>query len=255
MCVELAVCSACPSLPWLAHRCGTEGNAFPPWNCGLRVARGAAPLRGCGWHEVFSALMSSSCPSLPVAQFVTRFGGRISLDHAGGDFQGLWLVEEFYMTDSRWVQSPGTRAVPSAPPALCLARVPASRAKHCERASLSSKPSSLYSPTTILKYQRGNCFDFSVLLCSLLVGAGYDAYCVQGYATRQLCTLDETLELCPLLRRPQEVRPAARGRGGAQHACSACSLAVSSRAEPGGTASRPHCVSACTKQGPHRRDL
>ncbi|NXL51043.1 DRC7 protein, partial [Podilymbus podiceps] len=66
-------------------------------------------------------------------------------------------------------------------------------------------PSSLYSPTTILKYRRGNCFDFSVLLCSMLIGAGYDAYCVQGYATRKLCTLDETLELCPLLRKPPEV--------------------------------------------------
>ncbi|NXE11065.1 DRC7 protein, partial [Lophotis ruficrista] len=66
-------------------------------------------------------------------------------------------------------------------------------------------PSSLYSPTTILKYQRGNCFDFSVLLCSMLIGAGYDAYCVHGYATREICTLDETLEVCPLLKKPQEV--------------------------------------------------
>ncbi|NXC50715.1 DRC7 protein, partial [Penelope pileata] len=66
-------------------------------------------------------------------------------------------------------------------------------------------PSSLYSPTTILKYQRGNCFDFSVLLCSLLIGAGYDAYCVHGYATQDICNLDETLEVCPLLRKPQEV--------------------------------------------------
>ncbi|XP_010292444.1 PREDICTED: coiled-coil domain-containing protein lobo homolog, partial [Phaethon lepturus] len=66
-------------------------------------------------------------------------------------------------------------------------------------------PSSLYSPTTILKYQRGNCFDFSVLLCSMLIGAGYDAYCVHGYATHEMCTLNETLELCPLLRKPQEV--------------------------------------------------
>ncbi|XP_075571723.1 dynein regulatory complex subunit 7 [Pelecanus crispus] len=68
-------------------------------------------------------------------------------------------------------------------------------------------PSSLYSPTTILKYQRGNCFDFSVLLCSMLIGAGYDAYCVHGYATREMCTLDETLELCPLLRKPQRQVP------------------------------------------------
>ncbi|NXG64966.1 DRC7 protein, partial [Hemiprocne comata] len=68
-------------------------------------------------------------------------------------------------------------------------------------------PSSLYSPTTILKYQRGNCFDFSVLLCSLLLGAGYDAYCVHGYATHQMCSLDETLELCPLLRKTRPVVP------------------------------------------------
>ncbi|NXN17500.1 DRC7 protein, partial [Indicator maculatus] len=66
-------------------------------------------------------------------------------------------------------------------------------------------PTSLYSPTTILSCQRGNCFDFSVLLCSLLLGAGYDAYCVHGYATREMCALDQTLELCPLLSKPQEV--------------------------------------------------
>ncbi|NXM94851.1 DRC7 protein, partial [Sylvia borin] len=66
-------------------------------------------------------------------------------------------------------------------------------------------PSSLYSPTTILKYQRGNCFDFTVLLCSLLIGAGYDAYCVHGYATLEMCSLDQTQELCPRLRKPPEV--------------------------------------------------
>ncbi|NXS51480.1 DRC7 protein, partial [Brachypteracias leptosomus] len=69
-------------------------------------------------------------------------------------------------------------------------------------------PSSLHSPTTTLRHQRGTCFDFSVLLCSLLLGAGYDAYCVHGYGTHQLCSLDQTLELCPLLRRPQEQYPA-----------------------------------------------
>uniref|UniRef100_A0A8C3QES0 Dynein regulatory complex subunit 7 n=1 Tax=Cyanoderma ruficeps TaxID=181631 RepID=A0A8C3QES0_9PASS len=71
-------------------------------------------------------------------------------------------------------------------------------------------PSSLYSPTTILKYQRGNCFDFTVLLCSLLIGAGYDAYCVHGYATLEMCSLDQTQELCPRLRKPPEVRPAVK---------------------------------------------
>ncbi|XP_034644562.1 dynein regulatory complex subunit 7 isoform X2 [Trachemys scripta elegans] len=66
-------------------------------------------------------------------------------------------------------------------------------------------PSYLPSPTTILKYQRGNCFGFSVLLCSLLIGAGYDAYCVNGYATREICMMDETREVCPLLEKSKEV--------------------------------------------------
>ncbi|XP_061449711.1 dynein regulatory complex subunit 7 isoform X2 [Rhineura floridana] len=66
-------------------------------------------------------------------------------------------------------------------------------------------PGYLYSPTTILRYQRGNCFDFSVLLCSLLIGAGYDAYCVNGYATREICMMDESREVCPLLQKSKQV--------------------------------------------------
>jgi hypothetical protein len=40
--------------------------------------------------------------------------------------------------------------------------------------------------------QSGNCFDYSVLLVSLLRGFGYDAYVVSGYATRDITILDET---------------------------------------------------------------
>ena len=57
----------------------------------------------------------------------------------------------------------------------------------------------LYSPTTVLKKQIGNCFDYCILLCSLLIGNGYDAYCVSGYATRELTNMDETREECPFL--------------------------------------------------------
>lgn len=46
----------------------------------------------------------------------------------------------------------------------------------------------------------------------MLIGAGYDAYCVNGYATQDICSLDETLEVCPLLRKPQEVRRSAASR-------------------------------------------
>ncbi|KAM3920678.1 dynein regulatory complex subunit 7 [Leptodactylus fuscus] len=65
-------------------------------------------------------------------------------------------------------------------------------------------PQHLFSSYSILREQKGNCFDFSVLLCSLLLGAGYDAYCVSGYATREMCLMDETQETCPLLRTTQE---------------------------------------------------
>lgn len=72
------------------------------------------------------------------------------------------------------------------------------------------QPSHLYSPTTVLKCQRGNCFDFSTLLCSMLLGAGYDAYCVNGYGSWDLCHMDLTREVCPLTMKPKEVGPGAR---------------------------------------------
>ncbi|XP_036688335.1 dynein regulatory complex subunit 7 isoform X3 [Balaenoptera musculus] len=66
-------------------------------------------------------------------------------------------------------------------------------------------PSYLYSSTTVLKYQKGNCFDFSTLLCSMLIGARYDAYCVYGYGSQDLCHLDLTREVCPLTVKPKEM--------------------------------------------------
>jgi len=38
-----------------------------------------------------------------------------------------------------------------------------------------------------------------------LLGAGYDAYVVSGYATREICLSDETREICPLLKEKEEV--------------------------------------------------
>ncbi|GAB1293504.1 Dynein regulatory complex subunit 7 [Apodemus speciosus] len=53
--------------------------------------------------------------------------------------------------------------------------------------------------------QKGNCFDFSTLLCSMLIGSGYDAYCVNGYGSLDLCLMDLTREVCPLTVKPKEV--------------------------------------------------
>ncbi|XP_066874617.1 dynein regulatory complex subunit 7 isoform X4 [Kogia breviceps] len=66
-------------------------------------------------------------------------------------------------------------------------------------------PPYLYSSTMVLQYQEGNCFDFSTLLCSMLIGTGYDAYCVYGYGSRDLCHMDLTREVCPLTMKPKEV--------------------------------------------------
>ena len=61
------------------------------------------------------------------------------------------------------------------------------------------QPEKLISPTLVLEEQKGNSFDHSVLLCSLLLGVGYDAYCVCGYATRETCMMDQSRNICPLL--------------------------------------------------------
>ncbi|XP_071080586.1 dynein regulatory complex subunit 7-like [Haliotis cracherodii] len=65
-------------------------------------------------------------------------------------------------------------------------------------------PKVLLSPSTVLKRQKGNCFEYSTLLCSLLIAAGYDAYVVSGYATRETCLADESREICPMLKKKEE---------------------------------------------------
>ncbi|XP_053174100.1 dynein regulatory complex subunit 7 [Scomber japonicus] len=60
-------------------------------------------------------------------------------------------------------------------------------------------PRCVFSSSSVLQSQRASCFEFSSLLCSLLLGANYDAYCVSGYAVREMCLLDQSLQVCPLL--------------------------------------------------------
>ncbi|XP_047441931.1 dynein regulatory complex subunit 7 isoform X2 [Mugil cephalus] len=60
-------------------------------------------------------------------------------------------------------------------------------------------PRHLFSSTSVLQNQRGSCVEYAVLLCSLLLGANYDAYCVSGYAVKEMCEADQSLQDCPLL--------------------------------------------------------
>lgn len=61
-------------------------------------------------------------------------------------------------------------------------------------------PTHLPSPSYTLGQQVGDSFDLAALLCSYLIGSGYDAYCVYGYASRDVTLLNRTDEVCPLLR-------------------------------------------------------
>lgn len=38
--------------------------------------------------------------------------------------------------------------------------------------------------------QTANCFELSTLLVSFLIGCGYNAFVVQGYATESVCNND-----------------------------------------------------------------
>jgi transglutaminase-like putative cysteine protease len=49
------------------------------------------------------------------------------------------------------------------------------------------------SPSSTILWQKGDCFDLSILLVSLLIGVGYDAYCVVGTAPREITLKNEAL--------------------------------------------------------------
>lgn len=60
-------------------------------------------------------------------------------------------------------------------------------------------PHVIPSPASVIQWRAGDCFDFSTVLCSLLLGVGYDAYCVSGFAPRYVTLRNETRQKCPKL--------------------------------------------------------
>lgn len=62
-------------------------------------------------------------------------------------------------------------------------------------------PTVIPSPSNILAWQKGDCFDFAILLCSMLIGVGYDAYCVYGIAPREVTTKNESLMVNPYIKK------------------------------------------------------
>ncbi|XP_046490335.1 dynein regulatory complex subunit 7 isoform X1 [Neodiprion pinetum] len=65
-------------------------------------------------------------------------------------------------------------------------------------------PDRLCSPTWVLHRQKGNSFEFSTVLTSLLLGQGYNAYVVSGYASREQVSYNCTRKVCPYLQKPEE---------------------------------------------------
>ena len=49
----------------------------------------------------------------------------------------------------------------------------------------------------MLKDRKGNSFEIATLLCSILIGFGFPAMVVSGYATREVTHNDQRRVTCP----------------------------------------------------------
>lgn len=58
-------------------------------------------------------------------------------------------------------------------------------------------PKYIPAPDNVISWQIGDSFDFSIVLCSLLIGSGYNAFVVYGKAPRFITTKDESNLPCP----------------------------------------------------------
>lgn len=60
-------------------------------------------------------------------------------------------------------------------------------------------PKVLFSPSETLNSHTGDSFDIAMVLCSFLLGAGYDAYVVYGTSPKYITLKDQRALQCPLL--------------------------------------------------------
>lgn len=71
--------------------------------------------------------------------------------------------------------------------------------------SIYLQPIRLLSPESILKRRCGNSLEMATLLCSFLIGSGFPAMVVSGYATREVTTNDQTRVVCPFIPKNEEI--------------------------------------------------
>ncbi|KAG5891498.1 hypothetical protein JTB14_009832 [Gonioctena quinquepunctata] len=69
---------------------------------------------------------------------------------------------------------------------------------------LRSQPRRLYSPHTTFLRQSGHSFELSTALCSLLIGIGYDAYVVSGYAVKDVTKRIMIRVKCPFVEEEED---------------------------------------------------
>ena len=81
--------------------------------------------------------------------------------------------------------------------------------------------------------QAGDCFDIATILCSLLIGVGFNAFVVVGYAPPAVTLNDQADTTCPIVER--EAQGAGATEGGASLQQSNAGLAAASKVA--GTAS------------------
>ncbi|XP_043792410.1 dynein regulatory complex subunit 7-like [Apis laboriosa] len=65
-------------------------------------------------------------------------------------------------------------------------------------------PKQVRSPTWVQKFRKGNCFECATFLTSLLLGQGYNAFVVSGYASREQTLCDLTRRSCPYIPQPEK---------------------------------------------------
>ena len=79
----------------------------------------------------------------------------------------------------------------------------------------SEPPKHLFSPSQTLDSNTGDAFDIATLLASFLLGSGYDAYVVCGYAPSFITLKDQSMTRCTMIHEGVEpVKGKGEGSGG-----------------------------------------
>lgn len=74
------------------------------------------------------------------------------------------------------------------------------------------QPRRLLSPDTVLRRRKANSFELATLLCSYLIGNGFAACVVSGYATREIVNNDQRRVACPYVPLVEEEEEEGKGQ-------------------------------------------